>query len=232
MDGDPRILARDAIRGLATFRRHRPPPAARAVGRCAVAKMLYLVTMSLDGFIAGPGGDMSWLAEHLGPNAGVTSSTAGSRLLVGNRTFCGDGPHRGTPGKASRSAEVDRAAVRAGPPRAGVDSKRLNRLVAAGWLVLHMISRRLDRDFPGIRPAPSTSSKLTAWSAPAPSTSTKLRETAGTRGDLGVRRSGATRTVGAQLAPSQTPRKLGPLPRVRDGFWPSPSRMRSAIVIW
>ena len=23
--------------------------------------------MSLDGFIAGPGGDMSWLTEHLGP---------------------------------------------------------------------------------------------------------------------------------------------------------------------
>ena len=33
-----------------------------------MAKLLYSATMSLDGFIAGPGGDMSWLTEYLGPN--------------------------------------------------------------------------------------------------------------------------------------------------------------------
>ena len=36
-----------------------------------MGKMLYSVTMSLDGFIAGPAGDVSWLTEHLGPNPEV-----------------------------------------------------------------------------------------------------------------------------------------------------------------
>ena len=59
--------------------------------------MLYSVTMSLDGFIAGPGGDMSWLTEHLGPNPTVDALIGEiGALLVGNRTFRGDDPHRGT----------------------------------------------------------------------------------------------------------------------------------------
>ena len=29
------------------------------------SKLLYSATMSLDGFIAGPGGDMSWLSDLL-----------------------------------------------------------------------------------------------------------------------------------------------------------------------
>src|SRR6266536_2649569 len=55
-----------------------------------MAKMLYSATMSLDGFIAGPGGDMSWLTEHLGPNATVDELIGEiGALLVGNRTFRG-----------------------------------------------------------------------------------------------------------------------------------------------
>ncbi len=62
-----------------------------------MGKMLYSVTMSLDGFIAGPGGDMSWLAEHLGPDPAVDELIGEiGALLVGNRTFRGDDPHRGT----------------------------------------------------------------------------------------------------------------------------------------
>ncbi|MCX4472246.1 hypothetical protein C5N14_28720 [Micromonospora sp. MW-13] len=62
-----------------------------------MAKLLYSVTMSLDGFIAGPGGDMSWLTAHLGPNPAVEALIADiGALLVGNRTFGGDDPHRGT----------------------------------------------------------------------------------------------------------------------------------------
>jgi dihydrofolate reductase len=63
-----------------------------------MGKTLYSATMSLDGFIAGAGGDMSWLTEHLGPNPLVDDliGTIGA-LLVGNRTFTGDDPHRGTP---------------------------------------------------------------------------------------------------------------------------------------
>ena len=62
-----------------------------------MAKVLYSAAMSLDGFIAGAGGDMSWLAEHTGPNpvAGELIATTGA-LLVGARTFGGDDPHRGT----------------------------------------------------------------------------------------------------------------------------------------
>jgi dihydrofolate reductase len=53
--------------------------------------------MSLDGLIAGPGGDMSWLSEHLGPNptADALVPRIGA-LLVGARTYWGDDPNRGT----------------------------------------------------------------------------------------------------------------------------------------
>lgn len=53
-----------------------------------MAKMLYSVTMSVDGFIVGPGGDMSWLTPHLGPNPMVDELIGNiGALLVGNRTF-------------------------------------------------------------------------------------------------------------------------------------------------
>jgi dihydrofolate reductase len=61
------------------------------------ARTLYSCTMSLDGFMAGPGGDMQWLRPHLGPNplAEDLVDRIGS-LLVGRRTFDGDDPNRGT----------------------------------------------------------------------------------------------------------------------------------------
>jgi len=63
-----------------------------------MSKLLYSATMSLDGFIAGVGGDMSWLTEHLGAGDGeIDDLVAGiGALLVGNRTFTGDDPNRGT----------------------------------------------------------------------------------------------------------------------------------------
>jgi dihydrofolate reductase len=62
-----------------------------------MGKMLYSATMSLDGFIAGPKGDMSWLAPFLGSNPTVTELIGQiGAILVGNRTFRGDDPHRGT----------------------------------------------------------------------------------------------------------------------------------------
>lgn len=62
-----------------------------------MAKLLYSATMSLDGFIAGPGGDMSWLTPYVGPDplADGLVGRIGS-LLIGNRTFGGDDPNRGT----------------------------------------------------------------------------------------------------------------------------------------
>jgi riboflavin biosynthesis pyrimidine reductase len=53
--------------------------------------------MSLDGFIAGHGGDMSWLTDHIGPNPMVDDLLGDiGALLVGKRTLEGDDPHRGT----------------------------------------------------------------------------------------------------------------------------------------
>jgi dihydrofolate reductase len=61
------------------------------------SKLLYSATMSLDGFIAGAGGDMSWLSDHLisGPEIDALSASIGA-LLVGKRTYSGDDPNRGT----------------------------------------------------------------------------------------------------------------------------------------
>lgn len=42
-----------------------------------MAPVLYSATMSLDGLIAGPGGDMSWLTPHLTPNPLVDELIAG-----------------------------------------------------------------------------------------------------------------------------------------------------------
>jgi dihydrofolate reductase len=54
--------------------------------------------MSLDGFIAGPGGDMSWVVPYLGPNPAVDELTGQiGALLVGRRTLQGDDPYKGTP---------------------------------------------------------------------------------------------------------------------------------------
>jgi dihydrofolate reductase len=65
-----------------------------------MAKLLYSATISLDGFMAGPGGDMSWLSEHLGPNPAVDGLIGQiGALLVGNRTFGGDDPYKGTEGE-------------------------------------------------------------------------------------------------------------------------------------
>ena len=62
-----------------------------------MARLLYSATMSLDGFIAGPGGDMAWLRDHLGPNPVAEQLVADvGALLVGGRTFRGDDPNAGT----------------------------------------------------------------------------------------------------------------------------------------
>ncbi|WP_127500849.1 dihydrofolate reductase family protein [Actinoplanes solisilvae] len=64
-----------------------------------MAKLLYSATMSLDGFIAGPDGDMGWMAglpdsgphpvaDDLWPRVGA--------LLAGARTYFGDDPNAGT----------------------------------------------------------------------------------------------------------------------------------------
>jgi riboflavin biosynthesis pyrimidine reductase len=65
-----------------------------------MARFLYSAAMSLDGFIARPGGDMFWLTDYLGPNPVVDELIPQvGALLVGGRTYGGDDPHRGQEGE-------------------------------------------------------------------------------------------------------------------------------------
>jgi dihydrofolate reductase len=62
-----------------------------------VSTVLYSATMSLDGYIAGPGGDMSWLTPYLGANPSMDALQRRiGALLIGARTFGGDDPNAGT----------------------------------------------------------------------------------------------------------------------------------------
>jgi dihydrofolate reductase len=65
-----------------------------------MARLLYAFSCSVDGFLAGPGGDMSWLTPHLSPDPAVADLIPRiGALLVGRRTFDGDDPHRGGAGE-------------------------------------------------------------------------------------------------------------------------------------
>ena len=69
-----------------------------------MARLIYSATMSLDGFIAGPGGDMSWLTEYLGQNPQVDELIREvGALLVGARSFAGDDPYKGVPEKEGKA---------------------------------------------------------------------------------------------------------------------------------
>ncbi len=62
-----------------------------------MSKVLYSASISLDGFMAGPGDDMSWLAPFMAVDVPVDTLQGEVRsLLVGGRTFRGDDPNRGT----------------------------------------------------------------------------------------------------------------------------------------
>lgn len=67
-----------------------------------MAKTLYSASMSLDGFIAGPKGDMSWLADYVEPGNVEPDPLVDElienigALLIGARTFRGDDPNKGT----------------------------------------------------------------------------------------------------------------------------------------
>ena len=100
-----------------------------------MATTIYSATASLDGFIAGPGGDMSWLSRFFdtpvdGQPSVEDADDAASRLmrgtgvvLVGNRSFRGDDPNRGTDREGAFGGEYDGPAVvlTHNPPAEGVD---------------------------------------------------------------------------------------------------------------
>ncbi|HVW48703.1 MAG TPA: dihydrofolate reductase family protein [Solirubrobacterales bacterium] len=61
-----------------------------------MGRLVYSATMSADGFIAGPGGDMSWLTRFMGGGDEAAAALPGKvgALLVGRRTWGGDDPNR------------------------------------------------------------------------------------------------------------------------------------------
>ena len=66
-----------------------------------MAKLIFSAAMSLDGYIAGHGGDMSWLTEHFVADGGESATVARlladvGAILAGRNTFGGDDPNRGT----------------------------------------------------------------------------------------------------------------------------------------
>jgi dihydrofolate reductase len=69
-----------------------------------MSKLQYQCAMSLDGFIAGPNGDMSWLAGQTTSADTEAGATDGTNPLVaqvgavlsGSRTYYGDDPNAGT----------------------------------------------------------------------------------------------------------------------------------------
>lgn len=74
-----------------------------------MATVLYTAAASLDGFIAGPDGDMSWLGEYVGqpnPTADEVLARTGA-LLVGHVTFRGDDPNRGTEAEGAFGGRYD-----------------------------------------------------------------------------------------------------------------------------
>lgn len=64
-----------------------------------MSKVLYHVTMSLDGFIAAPGNDMAWLHDHLGGANSTVDEVLGQigALLIGANSFGAASTQAGKP---------------------------------------------------------------------------------------------------------------------------------------
>lgn len=74
-----------------------------------MAKLLYSATMSLDGFIAGAGGDMSWLSQYASEENDTADRllTQVGAILCGAVTFFGDDPNRGTDAEGAFGGQYD-----------------------------------------------------------------------------------------------------------------------------
>jgi dihydrofolate reductase len=77
-----------------------------------MARLVYSAMMSLDGFIAGPDGDMAWLAPHAAPDEASDRLLAQTGcILAGNRTFGGDDPNAGTDAEGAFGGQYHGPAV-------------------------------------------------------------------------------------------------------------------------
>ena len=73
----------------------------------------YQCTMSLDGFIAGPGGDMQWMNDVETPPSSLAEGLAEKSvvLLTGARTFRGDDPNVDTDAEGAYGGTFDGSSV-------------------------------------------------------------------------------------------------------------------------
>lgn len=74
-----------------------------------MARLLYSATMSLDGYIAARGGDMSWLSAHVGEQNSTADQLLADTgaILCGAVTFFGDDPNRGTDAEGAFGGQYD-----------------------------------------------------------------------------------------------------------------------------
>jgi hypothetical protein len=87
-----------------------------------MGRVLWHITMSLDGFIAGPGDDMAWLGDYLGPNPTADEVLAQiGALLIGQMR-----------GGRDRDRTCDFCRVKTSPPPSSPCCCRLSRHDAAG----------------------------------------------------------------------------------------------------
>lgn len=64
------------------------------------ARFVYSATTSVDGFIAGAEGDMTWMVPFLGPNEAIDAFVAETAaVLVGGGTLRGRDPYEGSDGE-------------------------------------------------------------------------------------------------------------------------------------
>lgn len=58
-----------------------------------MGKVLWHITLSLDGFIVGHGGNISWNGDYIGPNPAVDDVPGWiGVVLIGAHTYCGAKP--------------------------------------------------------------------------------------------------------------------------------------------
>jgi dihydrofolate reductase len=88
--GWPRAAGGPLRRGGGRLSEQRHPPDLQPTDlRTLMAKLIFSATCSLDGYMAGPGGDMSWLTEHLqesNPHTQRLLAATGALLSVGAPT--------------------------------------------------------------------------------------------------------------------------------------------------
>lgn len=129
-----------------------------------MARLLYSATMSLDGCIAGPDGDMSWLSRFMGSEDKAVAALIpriGS-LLLGRRTYVGDDPNRGKEGEEGAFGGawhgpqfvVTHHPPAESPPDVHFDGDLPRAIAAAGEKYVNVLGAEIDLERIGVEVEP------------------------------------------------------------------------------